>query len=246
MPERETDLQREERERKNEGPIWAELELISRWLVVVAHDGEDLAKGMRERKKMPEREIDLAKGGKRERKNEGSIWWLLMMVTTGVVVVACGGAMKGQWEERALGKRKKMKKEKRQREEWVRVRLIFGERRYVMGQVFTGGSHSLLNFTKMPLKLNSQKLKTPNSCFHFPSPTSKIKPNKWSSVGPTWFGWWIMKTEWYHSVFMLSKHALSEHLDSANVGCLRIQHFAHGSRALFTGPTNLFFQPNFH
>ena len=51
MPERETDLQREERERKNEGPIWAELELISRWLVVVAHDGEDLAKGMRERKK---------------------------------------------------------------------------------------------------------------------------------------------------------------------------------------------------
>ena len=51
MPERETDLQREERERKNEGPIWAELELILRWLVVVAHDGEDLAKGMRERKK---------------------------------------------------------------------------------------------------------------------------------------------------------------------------------------------------
>ena len=74
MPERETDLQREERERKNEGPIWAELKLISRWLVVVAHDGEDLAKGMRERKKMPEREIDLAKGGKRERKNEGPIW----------------------------------------------------------------------------------------------------------------------------------------------------------------------------
>ena len=28
-------LQREERERKNEGPIWIELELISRWLVMV-------------------------------------------------------------------------------------------------------------------------------------------------------------------------------------------------------------------
>ena len=55
---------------------------------------------------MPERETNLAKGGKRERekKNEGPIWaeleliswWLLMMVTTGVMVAACGGAMKGQ------------------------------------------------------------------------------------------------------------------------------------------------------
>ena len=45
MPERETDLQREERERKNEGPIWAELELISRWLVVVAHDVNDWCGG---------------------------------------------------------------------------------------------------------------------------------------------------------------------------------------------------------
>ena len=234
MPERETDLQREERERKNEGPIWAELELISRWLVVVAHDGEDLAKGMRERKKMPEREIDLAKGGKRERKNEGSIWWLLMLVTTGVVVVACGGAMKGQWEERALGKRKKMKKEKRQREEWVRVRLIFGERRYVMGQVLRVGPILCLILQKCHWNsiLKNWKHQIPVFIFHHPHPKfwvfeswkqwSKIKPNKWSSVGPTWFGWWIMKTEWYHSVFMLSKHALSEHLDSANVGCLRI------------------------
>ena len=32
-----------------------------------------------------------------------------------------------------------------------------------------GGSHSLLNFTKMPVKLNSQKLKTPISSFLFPS-----------------------------------------------------------------------------
>ena len=71
---REKPICKGRKERKNEGPIWAELELISRWLVVVAHDGEDLAKGMRERKKMPEREIDLAKGGKRERKNEGPIW----------------------------------------------------------------------------------------------------------------------------------------------------------------------------
>ena len=57
-----------------------------------------------------------------------------MMETTGVMVAACGGAMKGQWEERALGKReKKMKKEKRQREEQV------GERHYVMGQVIRVG-----------------------------------------------------------------------------------------------------------
>ena len=33
---------------------------------------------------MPERETDLAKGGKRKRKNEGPIWCLL-------VVVACDG-----------------------------------------------------------------------------------------------------------------------------------------------------------
>ena len=70
--------------------------------MVVAYDGDDLAKVMRERErerereKMSERETDLAKGGKRERKNEGPIWCLLVMVTTGVVVAACGGAMKGQ------------------------------------------------------------------------------------------------------------------------------------------------------
>ena len=56
---------------------------------------------------MPKRETNLAKGGKRERKNEGPIWWLLVMVMTGVVVAACGVAMKGQCEERVLGKRKK-------------------------------------------------------------------------------------------------------------------------------------------
>ena len=50
----------------------------------------------REREKMPERETDLAKGGKRKRKNEGPIWWLLMMVTIGVVMATYGGAMKGQ------------------------------------------------------------------------------------------------------------------------------------------------------
>ena len=68
--------------------------------MVVAYNSDDLAKGMRERKKMPERETDLAKGEKKERerekKNEGSIWWLLVMVRIGVVVAACGGAMKGQ------------------------------------------------------------------------------------------------------------------------------------------------------
>ena len=29
---------------------------------------------------MPERKTDLAKGGKRERKNEGPTWWLLVVV----------------------------------------------------------------------------------------------------------------------------------------------------------------------
>ena len=59
----------------------------------------------------------------------GCSWWLLMMVTIGVVVEACGGAMKGQWEERALGKRKKKWRRRRDSEERVR------ERRYLMRQV---------------------------------------------------------------------------------------------------------------
>ena len=38
--------------------------------MVVAYNGDDLAKGMREREKMPERETDLAKGEKKERERE--------------------------------------------------------------------------------------------------------------------------------------------------------------------------------
>ena len=63
----------------------------------------------------------------------GCSWWLLMMVTIGVVVEACGGAMKGQWEERALGKRKKKWRRRRDSEERVR------ERRYLMRQVIQVG-----------------------------------------------------------------------------------------------------------
>ena len=37
---------------------------------MVAHDGDDLAKGMREREKTPEIETDLEKGGKREKKKK--------------------------------------------------------------------------------------------------------------------------------------------------------------------------------
>ena len=54
--------------------------------------------------------------------------------------------------------------------------------------------------------------------FHYPNSkfwvfewwkqTSKIKPNTTSFVGPTSFGWWIMKTKLYHSIFGLSKQAL--------------------------------------
>ena len=38
-------LNTEMRERKNEGPIWAKLELISRLLVVVARDGDNWCGG---------------------------------------------------------------------------------------------------------------------------------------------------------------------------------------------------------
>ena len=58
-------------------------------------------------------------------------------------------------------KEKKMKKEKRQRRT--------GKETLLDGTSHTGGFHSLLNFIKMPLKLNSQKLKTPMWCFLFPS-----------------------------------------------------------------------------
>ena len=84
------------------------------------------------------------------------------MVMTGVVVAACGEAMKGQWEERALGKRKKNEEgEETEKNGWRETLLD--------GTSHTGGSHSLLNFTKMPLKLNSQKMKTHISFFLFPS-----------------------------------------------------------------------------
>ena len=84
------------------------------------------------------------------------------------------------------------------------------------------GSHKLNEITILPLSFSFQVLKTTKTCFHFPSPTSifflifeswkqwsKTKPNKWSSVGPTQFGWWIMKTEWYYLVFIPSKQALN-------------------------------------
>ena len=36
----------------------------------------------------------------------------------------------------------------------------------------------------------------------------KLHPNKCASVGPTSFGWWKQKTEWYHSILWVSKQAL--------------------------------------
>ena len=172
---------------------------------MVAHDGDDLAKG-----------------GKRERKNEGPIWWLLVMVTTSVVAAACGVVMKGQWEERALGKKKKNEGEETERRTgWSEnAKLIFGERLYVKGQVIRVGPILCLILQKCHWNsiLKNWEHQNPVFIFHHPHPKfwvfesweqwSKTTPNRWSSMGPTWFGWWIMKTEWYHSVFMLSKHAL--------------------------------------
>ena len=91
------------------------------------------------------------------------------MVTTGVVVVACGGAMKVQWEKRTLGKKKKKNEEGEETEiktSWSEnAKLIFGERPYVMGQVRRVGPIICLILQKMPLKLNSKKLKTSKICF---------------------------------------------------------------------------------
>ena len=68
----------------------------------------------------------------------------------------------GSMRRETLGKRKKkMKKEKRQRRT--------GREMLLDGTSHMGGSHYLLNFIKMPLKLDSQKLKIPICCFLFPS-----------------------------------------------------------------------------
>ena len=40
---------------------------------------------------------------------------------------------------------------------------------------------------------------------------SKNKPNILFFVRPTSFGWWIMKIEWYHSIFGRFKQALNLH-----------------------------------
>ena len=224
MPKREIDLQREERERQkmkaqsrlslnwSHGGSWCLLMMVTIW-----------QKGW-EREKMPERETYLAKGGKRERKNEGLIWWLLVMMTTGVVVATYGGVMNCQWEERALGKRKKNEEgeETKRRTGWSEnAKLIFGERHYVMGQVIRVGPILCLILQKCHWNsiLKNWKHQNPVFIFHHPHPKFwvfelwkqwfKTKPNRWSSVGSTRFGWWIMKIERYCSVFMLSKHALT-------------------------------------
>ena len=63
------------------------------------------------------------------------------------------------------------------------------------------------------------KHQKPVFIFHHPHPFfwvfeswkqwSKTKLNRWSFVGPIRFGWWIMKTEWYHLIFIPSKQALN-------------------------------------
>ena len=73
---------------------------------------------------------------------------------------------------------------------------------------------------------NFWKHQNPVFIFHHPHPkfwvfeswkqSSKTKPNSLSSVGTTRFGWWIMKTEWYHSVFMIFKQALI-HSNASNL-----------------------------
>ena len=78
----------------------------------------------------------------------------------------------------------------------------------------------ILFFTILSLSLIIHNLKHQNRVFRFYhlnskfwvfewwKQTSKTKPNIASFVEPTSFGWWIMKTEWYHSIFGPSKQAL--------------------------------------
>ena len=87
-----------------------------------------------------------------------------------------------QWEERALGKRKKKWRRRNDREERVR------ERRYLMGQVI---SHSFLFLVSISL---TQIFLS----FEWWKHNVKIKPNKNICVGPMCFDNSVMSFTWYN------------------------------------------------
>ena len=143
--------------------------------------------------KTQERENDLAKG-KRESSSRSEWGWAwtnlgclnretwLRAISRWLVVVY-GGAMEVWWGECSRQKKKwKGRRDNRpEKKKWGQTN--FWRETLCDGTSHMGGSHYLLNFTKMPLKLfthyllnftkmplklNSQKLKTSKICFQFP------------------------------------------------------------------------------
>ena len=115
----------------------------------------------------------------------------------------------GQWEERALCKRKKKWRRRSDREEWVEKKK--NQERVVMGQYRSCGLHEVFHFTKSPLSLSLRNRKQHFlvSSFHHSHSTQtkfewwkqgeEIKPNTQFLVGPTQFLVWVMRTESYDS-----------------------------------------------
>ena len=84
--------------------------------------------------------------------------------------MAYGGAMKGSMKREIYVKEKKNEEGEETKSRTglsENAKLIFKRESLCDGTSHTGGSHYLLNSTKMPLKLNSQKLKTSKICFQF-------------------------------------------------------------------------------
>ena len=112
-------------------------------------------------------------------------WWLVVAVYGGVVKALC----------------------RRKNEEWRDEENRKKEKRESLGASCCHdmtrqncGSPKLNEIIILPLSFSFQVLKTPKTCFHFPSPKSifwvfeswkqwyKTQPNKCSSIGPIQFG----------------------------------------------------------
>ena len=179
---------REKKRRPDLGWAWTDLTVAC-----VAHDGDDLAKGMRERKKCLREKLiwqrEEREGEKTKTWFGGCSWWWRLVWWWQLV----------EEHRRVSEKRelwvKEIKNEEGEetgrRTSWSEnAKLIFGERRYVMGQVIRMGSIFCLILQKCHWNsiLKNWKHQNPVFIFHHPHPKfwvfeswkqwSKTKPNR--------------------------------------------------------------------
>ena len=135
---------------------------------------------------------------------------------------------RGRIEDQISEKKKKKKnwrpnqwKKIEEEEDWTQRRK---EKKKSKVESCGCGSLYACLITKVPLSYELWKLKTAKICFQFSiTHNSKIRElsngnwvtdheslslNKCSSVDPTSFGSWVMKTGWYHSKLSSSKQGL--------------------------------------